>query len=115
MTAPIYNFTIMQGSTFQRIITKKDASGTPVNLTGYTARMQARNDLNSAVVLDLTTENGGIVLGGVAGTIELNITATATASLIAPNTLIYDLELVNGAVVNRQLQGEIRVSAEVTR
>ena len=57
----------------------------------------------------------GITLGGAAGTITLDQTATQTTAL-AIGSCVYDLELVSGAnVVTRLLQGELIISAEVTR
>lgn len=42
----------------------------PINLTGYTSRMQIRTvQYGVPVILELTTENSKIVLGGAAGTI----------------------------------------------
>lgn len=50
----------------------------PVNLTGYTGRFQAREKAGApgAPLLELTTENGGMVLGGAAGTVEVLFPAT---------------------------------------
>lgn len=86
----------------------------PYDLTGYTARMYIREDIESAdIILSLTTENGGITLGGTAGSITLLATATQTAALEIL-TGVYDLELVNGSTVTRLLSGIITVSEEVT-
>jgi hypothetical protein len=53
-----------------------------VSLVGYTARMQVRSTLESAeALIELTTANGRIALGGSAGTITLTISATDTRSL----------------------------------
>ena len=110
-----YNFTIDQGATLGKVMTWKDSSGTAVNLTGYTARMKAKERRpGTATVLTLTTENGGIALGGAAGTITLSMSAAATAALTA-QTLDYDLELVSGGgAVTRLLQGCITVDGEIT-
>lgn len=112
-----YDMTIWQGATFQRVFTWR--VGTPaanVNLTGYTARMQLRTAANAATpVLEATTENGRITLGGAAGTITLNLSATVTAALPA-NQYAYDLELVSGSgQVTRLIEGFTTVDAEVTR
>lgn len=106
---------IPQGATFSRVIRYK-ADGANVNLTGYTARMQIRPTAASATTtLSLTTENGRIALGGSAGTITLNISATDTAAITA-GRYVYDLELVSaGGIVTRLLQGIVTVSANVTR
>lgn len=112
-----HDLTIPQGSTWTQRMTYK--SGSPaalVNLTSYTARMQARTSYSAASPsLTLTTENGRIALGGAAGTIDLSITATDTAALPA-GRYVYDLELVSaGGLVKRLVEGVLTVSPEVTR
>jgi hypothetical protein len=120
MPATILNFTgddaIEKGATFRQVLTWFDSLGAPVNLTGRTARMQVRKGMKSPlVVLDLTTENGGLVLGGSAGTITINISAAQT-SAVAIAAGVHDLEVVgaDGTVV-RLFQGEAEFSPEVTR
>ena len=44
MAAGIYNFTIEQGTTFQRTFKYKDASGNPLDLSDHDVRMQIRSD-----------------------------------------------------------------------
>ena len=117
MAAFKLNLKIDQGATFQKVVTWK--TGTPaaaVNLTGCTARAHIRAKLTDAAVLvTLTTENGGIALGGVAGTVTVNIAAAATA-LLTWTTAVYDLEIIfaNGTI-RRLLAGNVFVSPEVTR
>jgi tRNA threonylcarbamoyladenosine modification (KEOPS) complex Pcc1 subunit len=115
MAATTYDILIEQGATFSQVITYKE-SGVAVNLTGYTARMQVRSTLESATtVVELTTANGRIALGGTAGTITLTISATDTAGLTAGRG-VYDLELVSGSgIVTRLLQGVATISRNVTR
>jgi tRNA threonylcarbamoyladenosine modification (KEOPS) complex Pcc1 subunit len=90
---------------YSQVITYKE-SGVAINLVGYTARMQVRSTLESAeALIELTTANGRIALGGSAGTITLTISATDTAALTAGRG-VYDLELVSGSgIVTRLLQG----------
>lgn len=110
------NLQINQGATFRHKFTWKDSKGRAINLTGYIARLQARETIESDIaVLTLTTENGGVVLGGSAGTISLYLSDEATA-LVTAKKLVYDLELEasNGDVV-RLVSGSINVSFEVTR
>lgn len=114
MPAGEYDLVIEQGATFSQRITYKVPAGTPVDLTGYTARLQLRKTPSSPITLSLTTENGGITLGGAAGTIDLAVTATASAALAA-DVYVYDLELVNGSTVTRLLEGSATVSREVTK
>jgi hypothetical protein len=116
MTAGKLNFVIEQGATFRRDIIWKDEAGTPINLTGYTARMQIREHLSSATPLaELTTANGKITLTAASGKLTLLLTATETNALRA-GTALYDLELVDAAGnVTRLLQGQIMIEAGVTR
>lgn len=115
MAAGTLNFTIEQGATFNLLLTW-EIDTVPVNLTGYTARLQARVDVeDSEVILSLTTTNGGITLGGSAGTISLDQTATQT-TLLPAGTYVYDLELIApNSTVTRLVQGELLISPEVTR
>lgn len=112
-----FDLTINQGATLSLVATWKDQAGTAINLTGYTARLNVRETYASGTaILTLTTENGGITLGGSAGTITLSASATTTAALTAPFSGVYDLELVSGGgVVTRLLEGAATVSPEVTR
>lgn len=120
MTAAIHNFTeanaIEQGATFTNRFTYKDSTGVAINLTSYTARMQIRASVKAATTLaELTTANGGIVLGGAAGTIDLLLTATQTAAITAKRG-VYDLELIDvSGVVLRLVEGAVEFSPEVTR
>ncbi len=117
MAAEKLKLLIEQGATFRKTLTwKAGTPPVPVNLTGCTARMQMRTEIAAATPLvTLTTENGGIVLGGTAGTIELFIAAVDTAAFTW-TTAVYDLEIIlaNGDV-RRLLYGPVTVSPEVTR
>ena len=116
MTAGNYSLTIEQGATLSRVLTYKDSAGSSINLTGFTARMSLRTDIeDSSAILSLTTENGRIALGGGAGTITLTVSASDTAALTAGNG-VYDLEIVSsGGVVTRLIEGSYTISREVTR
>ena len=118
MAAPagIYNIIADQGSTFTRQLTWNDSAGSAINLTGYTARMDVRTSIDAAgaATLSLTTENGRIVLGGTAGTIDLSVAGTATAAVVAGD-YVYDLELVSGSTITRLVQGTFTLRGEVTR
>jgi len=115
MAAGTLDFTIEQGATFNLLLTWK-IDNVAVNLTGYTARLQARVDVEEIeTVLSLTTSNGGITLGGALGTISLDQTAVQT-TLLPAGTYVYDLELIaSNGTVTRLVQGELDISPEVTR
>ena len=109
-----YNFVCPQGATFSKQLTW-EIDNVPVDLTTYTARMQVREKYTSpSAIINLTTENGGITLGGDEGTIDIDISATSTASLVAKE-YVYDLELVSSSVVTRLIEGKFIVTPEVTR
>jgi hypothetical protein len=116
MTAGIKDIIIEQGATFRYSLIWKDSDNLPIDITGYTARMQVRKSFNSNdPLLSLTTENGGIALGGILGTIVVTATATLTAA-IDVRAGVYDLELQSASgVVTRLVEGKVTINPEVTR
>jgi hypothetical protein len=116
MAATITDLLIEQGANYSQEFVYRDSSGNPINLTGYTARMQIRSTYESASpMIDLTTDNYGIILGGAAGTVALGMSAATTDALTAGRG-VYDLELISGlGFVTRMLQGVVTISRNVTR
>ena len=108
-----YNITAYQGATYDLDLTWT-IGGTAVNLTNYSAAMQVRVAANSSATVFSLTNGTGITLGGTAGTINVNIDATAMASA-APGQYVYDLELDSGSQITRLIQGTFQIQAEVTR
>jgi len=112
---------IFQGATFsQTLFYENGTPSVPVNLTGYSAKMQIRSKPESkAVILELSTSNGRITLGTSGdystGAINLFISATDTGNLSICDKAVYDLELTVGSVVTRILQGNVIISPQVTR
>lgn len=88
-----YNFVIWAGATFRNRLTLYTDEGVTLrNLTGYTASLIIRDEPQGTPLLTLTTVDNSILLGGVNGTIELVITASATAA-ITWTTGVYDLTI----------------------
>jgi hypothetical protein len=115
MSAGIYNDVLDQGATYNLVVVYKDNNDAPINLTGYSAYMQLRENYDSTTAdLTLSTANGGIVIDGALGKLTIIATATQTGALTA-DYYLYDLELVNGPSITRLLQGQITVNSEVTR
>jgi hypothetical protein len=110
-----YDLCIQQGATFRRVLSWKQ-DGALVDLSNFTARMQIRATAEAATALiDLTTENNRIALGGTAGTITLTISATDTAALTAGRA-VYDLELVApDGTVTCLLGGVVTIPRNITR
>jgi len=114
-----YDLEISQGGTFILPLIWQDSSRTPIDITGRSARMHIRPIISSPIVLiELTSENGRIAVGGAAGNITLTLTAEET-SLIDWTFAVYDLEIYyddsGTEVVNKIINGNITVVQEVTR
>lgn len=88
-----YNIIIEQGIPLDKTFTYYQPDGTtPIDLSSYTAKMQARKQFDSVdTLLDLTTENGGIELGGAAGTVRV-IAASSVTKTFRDNG-VYDIVL----------------------
>lgn len=85
----------------------------PVDLTGAAARMHIRAGIGGALLLELTTENGGLAITG-PGTLVRTLSAAQTAALTWTEG-VYDLEVEYAdGTVQRYLQGKVTVSREVT-
>ena len=95
MAAGKYNFTLEQGATFSREITVQD-SGSPMNLTGHTPRMQMRSTHDSSTIaLTFTTT---IASPATQGKVNLIATATQTAA-VEEGIYVYDLEIESRQVM----------------
>lgn len=121
MTAATFNFTdefrIEQGVDSSRLFEiSEEETGVPVSLVGYSAKMQVRKSATAPdVLLELSTTNGGIALGGTAGTVELKFTKERTAGATWTGG-VYDLELTSGSGSTfRFIEGGMELSREVTR
>lgn len=116
MSAATYDFEIEQGATLLKPIVWKDSDGNPVNLTGYTAKMQVRQNVSASdVLLELSTTNGRLSISAMSGQVTMIFSATTTAAITWSRGK-YDLELTAlDGTVTRLLEGEITVSKEITR
>jgi hypothetical protein len=109
------NFLCPQGSTFNKTLTY-EIQDVPVDLTGYSSRLQVRQTYyDTDTIVSLTSGSGGITLGGSAGIIDISIDASTTSEF-APGNWVYDLEIESsGGVVDRLIEGNFIVTPEVTR
>ena len=108
-----YNLEIEAGATFSRTLTWT-ANGTPVNLTGSSARLMARTSYSDAnTTLNLATPSACLsISNATGGVIAIAIDAATTANLVDG---VYDLEIVTGSIVQRLVSGSLTVSPEVSR
>lgn len=87
----------------------------PIDLTGYTARMQIREKLTSTTVVEeLTTANGKILINNTVKTISLVLSAAATEAYTW-KTGVYSLEMEKEGVVVPLIYGNVALEREVTR
>lgn len=121
----VVDLEIWEGATFYREFTW--TIGDPavaVDITGYTGALQAKDLIEDEVsVLDLTTENGGIVLVdlGANGKYAISIPPSLTNGLCPAHekrTLIYDFFLYAPSPADDaglQQKGKIVINPAVTR
>ncbi len=111
---------VPQGATFVAEITFVDpaAANAPVDLTGYSARLQARvtaTDPDPPVYATTSGAGGHLSLGGVSGLVTWTIPAAATATFDWAQ-LVFDLEVESpDGVVYRLIQGRLMLDRNVTR
>lgn len=114
MTAANLTLEIEQGATYQKTLTWKSGKpAKPVDLTGCTARMSIREVIGTPLALvRLTTEDGGIQLGGEEGLVMITASATKTALLIK-RANVYALKIIfPDGTVRRLLSGAVSVSLD---
>ncbi len=109
-----FNFTLTQGDTFNTAPAWK-INGNYVNVTGYTAKMDVKQAVTSStVIVELSSANGRITVGGIDGKFTLNLTPAETAALPAGN-YIYDLDVTApGGAVYTLLTGGFSVVPQVS-
>ncbi|MET9150055.1 hypothetical protein ABZX82_02050 [Streptomyces griseoflavus] len=109
LAAGHFDLHIEQGATYVQVFTVMDSPD--FTWDGWDARSQIRSAAaseNGELLLDL-----GDYLTVDGATIRLVIPATVTEGLTRNG--VWDLEMVNGGTVVRLLQGQARISLEVTR
>lgn len=129
MSAGKYNLLIEQGATLKLDIAYKDSNGNPIDLTGYSGRMQFRPAVESTTVYltlssSLNPDGTGLNFSGssnllppASGTIGVVI-SSCTSSALTFSEAYYDLEIYSGSscpYTVRIIQGKAQLSKEVTR
>ena len=126
MKAGRYDIVLEQGATFDLPVNYSDSTGQPINLSSYSARLQAREAPHTQVLVEFSSSldsNGFILMGGSAedredgenGNVRVYMTAANTSSIAAFRGR-YDLELSDGTGYTiRLLEGQFEVEPEITR
>lgn len=127
--AGVLDLPIDQGETFRwklLFATRPLVEGdpwVPVDLTGATGRMQVREKYDSPILVEATTENGGLTLGGTDGTVEVYLSDAQTDAMgvkegsSRPRTAaVYDIEIIfPSGDVKRLIQGAVAINPNITR
>jgi len=133
MAAGKYSFTIEQGSTLSFELQYKTAAGVPIDLSGYEGAMQIRSTYSGSgtTYLTLTSSIGdtytktsgsaflsmsgsNLTTSLVSGSIGVYAGWAATDALLFTDTAYYDIELVSGSEKIRLLEGQVKLSKQVT-
>ena len=116
------DMTVRSGDTLAFTLTYQTDAGAAVNLTGYSAKMQANltsyasgtriSSNGSTILFTASSADGKLTLGGAAGTIAINVSAAEMALSAGVGT--YGLELTSsGGVVTTILAGKLTILPEV--
>lgn len=123
MPAAYWKIKVDQGETWRMTLRLRNPAapdgtpGEPIDLTGYSARMQIRESVTSPTpLLSLTSSpGGGITITPADGLMELYVADEVTAAWQWRYGL-YGLEIESpGGETTPLLRGEVEVTAEVTR
>lgn len=86
----------------------------PYNFSGCTARMEIRERPGASILVSATTEDGGLTLGGTAGTVAVYLTDEKTDNLTLARAK-YDIEVTfPSGDVKRVLEGAVVISSSIT-
>lgn len=117
---------IFQGDTNEIFFTLANADGSPLDMTGYSLRLQVRNDYSStSTILNCTLQNGKLAwVNQSIGKWKLILHPTDTSSIRftadSPDVLVgvYDMEIDSQTTspgVKKPWYGSFTIHREVTR
>jgi hypothetical protein len=117
MSASTLNLPVIEkGATYRHTLTWTDSTGTAINLTDCTAKLQVRaSAASSTIILELSSANTRIIITPLLGKIELYVSSTDTMALSGLGG-VYDLEIyfANGDIT-RLVEGKVTFKPEVTK
>lgn len=133
MAAGRYSFTLEQGTTVDFELQYKDSGSNPIDLTGYTGKMEIRSafsgsgetylTLTSSLgdVYDKQTNNAFLSFSGssldtptASGSIGIYIGYELADALDFTSEAFYDLEITTGVSRTRVLEGRVLLSRQTT-
>lgn len=132
MAAGKYSFTIEQGTTTNFEIQYQDSNGDAIDLTGYNARMQIKDTFGGTEILSMSSslataeeyaKGADKAFLSMSGSTFLKDTISGSIGIYIGHEITddftfseakYDLEISDGTDKTRILQGDIRLSREIT-
>lgn len=116
MKAGIYHIDCEQGSTLKREFTLKQG-GELMDLTGYTARMKIKTDIDDTVAqLEVDTTSGELAIDNDPTTGEITLTLSAAQTDAITTDCVYDIEIESsGGEVTKILKGKFKLYETVTK
>jgi hypothetical protein len=104
------DITVQQGATYRQVYQRTTPEGEIIVLSGYTAKASLKAKHSDATsLLDFTC-----TITPSEGKITVSATSTQTAALEAPLDAVWDLLLINGAEVERLVEGKAAITPGVT-
>lgn len=96
-TAGRLDIQMRTNETFRLHLTYKDANNLPIDLTGWTAKMQVRDKPGGAVlILDSAAPNNSVTITGIDGTVDVEFAMTSMLAVTASRG-VYDVALTDPA------------------
>jgi hypothetical protein len=100
---------LYRGDTWTRAWELRDAEGSPIGLTGASARLQVR-DAAGAVVISASTSDGRLTITPASGRIDMLVPYSATG--IATGSYRFDLEVTHASGIRRTYEQDMLVVLE---
>ena len=127
MAAGRYSFTLEQGTTVDFELRYKDSGSIPIDLSGYTGKMEIRSTYSGSGetyvtmtssfgdVYTKSTDNGSSLDKPTAsGSIGVYIGYELTDALDFTGEAFYDLEITDGVIRTRLIEGRVLLSKQTT-
>lgn len=117
MTAQVVNVELDPGSDSSvELDWTNPSTNLPIDLTGYSAKMQVRSrPYDGTILLDYTSGNGKLVLGGALGTIKILFSAadTNTGTWFNGTYDLYIVKIADGSTT-RVASGFVTILKQIT-
>jgi len=109
--ASISNLFVDQGSDYINVVTVESATGTPLDLTGYTAKSQIRKSYTSSISYEFTAS----IPNPLTGEVLISLSSTDSEE-IPPGRYLYDVEITSSLnIKTRVVEGIVTVTPQITQ